>query len=88
VSTLATMALDLLCTFTFPPVGGHDPEDLSDLERAWWQTLINDLKPEEKEQVVAAATKEVSHLRARKTLPKHLHAKLHALESYVAGTMK
>jgi len=87
VSTLANMAVDLLCKLSFSPEGGHDPEDMADVEQGWWQSLIHDLSPHEHEEVVLAAKRQIKELRSTPpaSLPGHLQRQLDTLKPNVDG---
>ena len=87
---VADMAVDLLCTLTFEPAGGHDPEDIADLQRNWWQTLIHDLSVDEARQIAAAVRRQVDDLRSpsRQPLAPHLAIRLKTLESYLRGKLR
>jgi len=87
VNTIATMALDLLCTLTFQPEGGHDTDLLVEMEQGWWQTLIHELDTSEKEQVLNAAQAVIVELQSQTVLAPHERHKLSTLEALVRGEL-
>ena len=88
MSTLSTMALDLLCHLTFAPDSRQHSEETEELVGSWWQTLINDLSDSEKDQIIAAMRERVSNLEATEMdLQDHEIAELESLNSYINGEM-
>lgn len=87
MSTLADMAIDLLCKLSFVPAGGHDPDDLASTEQDWWQTLIHDLSPEDHLLAIRAIQSQVDALRSmhQASMPEHLKRQLATLEAFIAG---
>jgi len=83
------MAIDLLCTITFQPEGGHDPEDLSGIEKEWWQTLIHDLDATELEVARESVRSVVTDMESQPTdsLPEHLQTKLSVLKQFLNGEL-
>jgi len=89
MQNLASLAIDLLCAITFPPESGNDPEDMADLERTSWQTLIHSLTPVELEAVRATVRENIVHLQSKPigALPRHLQSKLSVLQQFLDGKL-
>lgn len=89
MSVIAEMAIDLLCALTFQPEGGHDPEDLAQIEQSWWQTLLHDLSPEERHEAEKAIQKQIERIRSlpQESLPTHLQDQIAMLEAFMHGEL-
>ena len=90
MKNLATIAIDLLCTVTFQPPEGNDPEQMADLERDAWQTLIHDLTPAELEAVQASVRTIILELESHPAdaLPSYLQEKLSVLRQFLGGELQ
>lgn len=89
MSIFADMAIDHLCRFTFRPDGSHDPDDMAEVERAAWQTLIQGLSPAEHLEATIATQRQVDKLRSmpRASLPAHLRMQLDMLEGFLRNEL-
>ena len=62
---------------------------MTDIEQTWWQTLIHDLSPNERQEVVLAMRRQIGELRSlsQPSMPEHLRQRLTALEAFVSGEL-
>ena len=90
MENLSRIAIDLLCSLTFQPSGGHDPEDLASLEQDAWQTLIHGLSSEELAAVRSYVQTVVEELQERSDdeMPEHLESQLSVLQQYLDGELE